>query len=80
MIEEAAPTKGQLRKLNALRRSLGPDIADEAFAKWLDQAIEAPEGDNNMEIISDALRNLRFRKSGSRSDGAAVSCGGAASG
>ena len=28
--------KGRLRKLTALRKSLGNDIADEAFGKWLD--------------------------------------------
>ena len=28
-------TKGQTRKLNALRKSLGNDIADHAFAKWM---------------------------------------------
>ena len=28
-------TKGQVRKLNALRKSLGPNIADPAFSKWL---------------------------------------------
>lgn len=28
-------TKGQLRKLNALRKSIGDDIGEEAFAKWL---------------------------------------------
>ena len=33
MIDEAALTKGQLRKLNALRKSVGPTIADEAFSK-----------------------------------------------
>ena len=55
MIDESALTKGQARKLNALRRSLGPAIADEAFAKWLDQAVEAPEADSNAQVISDAL-------------------------
>lgn len=55
MIDEAALTKGQVRKLNALRRSLGPAIADEAFAKWLAQPAEAPEADRNAEVISDAL-------------------------
>ena len=58
MIDETALTKGQFRKLNALRKSLGPAIADEAFAKWLDQAADAPEADRNAEIISDALWNL----------------------
>ena len=28
-------TKGQTRKLNALRKSLGNDIADHAFTKWM---------------------------------------------
>ena len=28
-------TKGQVRKLNALRKSLGNKIADLAFSKWL---------------------------------------------
>lgn len=55
MIDETALTKGQLRKLNALRKSVGPVIADEAFAKWLEQAAEAPETDRNAEIISRAL-------------------------
>ena len=55
MIDEAILTKGQVRKLKTLRRSLGPAIADEAFAKWLDRAVEAPETDRNAEVISDAL-------------------------
>ena len=58
MIDESSLTKGQLRKLNALRKSLGPAIADEAFAKWLDQAFEAPETDVNAERISAALWEL----------------------
>ena len=58
MFDESALTKGQLRKLNALRKSLGNAIADEAFAKWLQQAVQAPETDENAEIISDALWDL----------------------
>lgn len=58
MIDESALTKGQLRKLNALRKSLGPAIADEAFSKWLDQAVEEPEIDENAEVIRDALWHL----------------------
>ena len=34
-INERSLTKGQLRKLNALRKSLGGKIADRAFAQWL---------------------------------------------
>ena len=58
MIDEAALTKGQLRKLNALRKSVGSAIADEAFAKWLGQRVEAPETDENTEVISSALWGL----------------------
>ena len=58
MIDEAALKKGQLRKLNALRKSVGPAIADEAFAKWLNQPVESPETDENVEVISNALWGL----------------------
>ncbi len=58
MIDETALKKGQLRKLNALRKSVGPAIADEAFAKWLAQSVEAPETDTNAEVIRDALWGL----------------------
>ena len=34
-IDEGELTKGQLRKLNALRRSVGDDLAEDVFAKWL---------------------------------------------
>ena len=58
MLDESALTKGQLRKLNALRNSVGPTIADEAFAKWLDQQREERETDEDAETISDALWSL----------------------
>ena len=58
MFDESALTKGQLRKLGALRRSLGTAIADEAFAKWLARAVEAPATDENAEIVADALWSL----------------------
>ncbi len=31
-------TKGQLRKLNALRKSVGPALGERAFAEWLKRA------------------------------------------
>ena len=34
-INEKSISKGQLRKLNALRKSLGNKIADKAFAQWM---------------------------------------------
>jgi hypothetical protein len=34
-IDESVLTKGQGRKLSALRKSIGDDIAERAFAEWL---------------------------------------------
>ena len=36
-IDETGLTKGQVRKLNALRKSVGDELAEEVFAKWLEQ-------------------------------------------
>ena len=58
MIDETNLTKGQLRKLNALRKSLGSAIADEAFSKWLAQADDEPEADRNAGVIADTLWTL----------------------
>ncbi len=59
MVDEASLSKGELRKLNALRKSLGPAIADEAFAKWFAQAVNnETAADENAETIAGALWNL----------------------
>ena len=34
-IDQSTLTKGQIRKLNALRKSVGNVIADVAFGKWM---------------------------------------------
>ena len=59
-LDEKGLTKGQLRKLNALRKSLGEDIANKAFSEWLATAASAvaPETDRNAGIIADALSDL----------------------
>ena len=36
-INESKLTKGQVRKLNALRKSVGDTLAEEVFGKWLAQ-------------------------------------------
>ena len=58
--DQSKLTKGQLRKLNALRKSLGDDIANSAFAEWLDTvgAHPAPQEDRNAQLIADALAPL----------------------
>ena len=56
-IDESNLTKGELRKLNALRKSLGPDIADKAFSEWLAASGvgAAAYEDKNIQIISGVL-------------------------
>ena len=36
-IDETWLTKGSVRKLNALRKSVGDELAEEVFAKWLER-------------------------------------------
>ncbi len=50
-------TKGQLRKLTALRKSLGKGIADNAFAEWLASVPEVKpiSVDKNAEAIAELL-------------------------
>ena len=60
-IDEAGLTKGDLRKLNALRKSLGYQIANRAFAQWLRQKAAAKAGvpvDQNAELIASTLLPL----------------------
>ncbi len=40
-IEESKLTKGQLRKLNALRKSVGKTLGEDVFAKWMAQQAKA---------------------------------------
>ncbi len=54
-----ALTKGETRKLNALRKSLGDKIAEEAFAKWQAQQAKGDAvSDPNIELIEGALNPL----------------------
>lgn len=57
---ESDLSKSQLRKLNALRKSIGEDIGTKAFAEWLKTSGgAAPTGqDRNAELIADALMPL----------------------
>ena len=43
MIDEAVLSKGHMRKLVALRKSLGSEIADKAFVEWQKAQKSAPE-------------------------------------
>ena len=60
-INEAALTKGELRKLNALRKSVGDKIGEQAFMKWLRSKPKtgaAVPRDRNAEMITKSLGNL----------------------
>lgn len=71
-VDESTLTKGELRKLNALRKSLGTTIADKAFAEWLAKQPKekaAPEDKVAMtiaEAVAAALarKNLRMPRGG----------------
>ncbi len=57
-------TKGQIRKLNALRKSVGPDIGERAFAQWLKRA-NAERGtaeDKTSTQIAEAIQTALGRK------------------
>jgi hypothetical protein len=59
-INESNLSKGQLRKLSALRKSLGDQIANRAFAEWMStEGNGAGSGsDKNARTITDALQPL----------------------
>ena len=59
-IDLATLTKGQARKLNALRKSLGAGIADKAFTEWMksDGSQGASEADKSGQLIADTLAPL----------------------
>ena len=54
-IDEAALTKGQRRKLNALRKSIGDEIGDSAFVEWLSSQRAGAAQDGNAKLIADTL-------------------------
>ena len=56
-IDEGKLTKGQARKLNALRKSVGEALGEEVFEKWLDRqaAASAAKADPVAEKIEQAL-------------------------
>ncbi len=57
-------TKGQLRKLNALRKSVGPAIGERAFVKWLKKtnSEKNTQGDRNADLIAEAVHRVLKEK------------------
>ncbi len=65
-INEKGLTKGEIRKLNALRKSIGDKLADDAFSKWLKQKKPAKKevrADPVAAKIAEALKPLAKDKS-----------------
>ena len=64
-IDQSTLTKGQVRKLTALRNSVGDDIADVAFGKWMKTQSKAPKAirDPVADALVDALSWLQDVKS-----------------
>ena len=55
-IDESTLTRGQVRKLTALRKSVGEEIGTRAFAEWLaSQGAAKGEPDGNAAMIVDTL-------------------------
>ena len=59
-INEKALNKGHMRKLTALRKSLGPKIADKAFGEWLSQqdSSAGTSEDKNAAMIEATIAKL----------------------
>ena len=65
-IDETALTKGELRKLNALRKSVGDKLAEDTFSKWLKKQQSAQsdvQEDKNAALIAETLMKLIEDKS-----------------
>jgi hypothetical protein len=59
-------SKGQIRKLNALRKSLGDKIAEKAFAEWLKEQLDKKvslKADPVAEKLVEAIAGLAKDKS-----------------
>ncbi len=63
-IDHSTLTKGQVRKLTALRKSVGDDIADEAYTKWMKTQTKTPKEvrDPVADALVAALSNLTSDK------------------
>ena len=60
-IDEKALTKGEIRKLNALRKSIGDELGEKAFREWLSKKPEktlGPAADKNASAVAEAVEKL----------------------
>ena len=64
-IDQSTLTKGQIRKLNALRKSVGDDIAEDAFGKWMKSRPKPPK--ETHDPVADALVTVLSRLTSDKS-------------
>ncbi len=58
-IDESPLTNGQIRKLNALRKSVGDKLGEQTFGKWLEnQTKEKPEAKSD-PVVEEILKALK---------------------
>ena len=65
-INEKSLTKGQIRKLNALRKSLGDKIANKAFTQWMKEQpakVVTAKSDHVADKLVKAIAGLAKDKS-----------------
>ena len=66
-IDQSTLNKGQIRKLNALRKSVGDEIGEDAFTKWLStqsktmREVRDPVADALVGALSDLQNDKRFK-------------------
>ena len=58
-INESELSKGHLRKLNSLRKSIGQKLADEVFAKWQAEQSKANPLDKTDPVAEKILSALK---------------------
>ena len=75
-IDESTLTKGQVRKLNALRKSVGSNIGEAAFTKWLaaESKISKEVQDPVADALVSALTHLQDDKRFNLGRGGVTSC------
>jgi hypothetical protein len=66
-IDESSLTKGQIRKLNALRKSVGKNLGEDTFTKWLvtqskaTKELQDPVADALIAALNDLEDDKNFR-------------------
>ena len=57
-IDETGLTKGLVRKLNALRKSVGDDLAEDVFGKWLERQAASQAKDKPDSVAMKIVETL----------------------